>query len=94
MVSIIAMSVSALFQGNILSMAVIFGFSLFGAPIFSRWPETSILVPYFPDVAGSQMLIAREGVALSPVLGGTVMAAWTLALLIAGIVRQRFTNIS
>lgn len=94
MVSIIAMSVSALFQGNILSMAVIFGFSLFAAPIFSRWPETAILVPYFPDVAGSQMLIAREGVALSPVLGGTVMAAWALALLVAGIVRQRFTNIS
>lgn len=94
LVSIIALSVSALFQGNILSMAVIFGFSLFAAPIFSRWTETASLVPYFPDVAGSQMLLAGESAALSPVLGGTVMATWALALLAAGIVRQSFTDIS
>ncbi|MFJ2864539.1 ABC transporter permease subunit [Kitasatospora sp. NPDC087314] len=78
--------VTAMLHNQTLALGVLVPFFFLLSPILSAVPKVKTLAHYFPDYAGSRMLLVYEqhGQPYGPWTGFVICLAWTLAALVGG----------
>ncbi|MFD5462302.1 ABC transporter permease subunit [Kitasatospora sp. NPDC127059] len=86
MLCLFSAGVTAMLHNQTLALGVLVPFFFLLSPILSAVPKVKTLAHYFPDYAGSRMLLVYEqnGQPYGPWAGFTICLAWTLAALIGG----------
>ncbi|MFJ8472881.1 ABC transporter permease subunit [Kitasatospora sp. NPDC094011] len=86
MLCLFSAGVTAMLHNQTLALGVLVPFFFLLSPILSAVPKVKTLAHYFPDYAGSRMLLVYEqnGQPYGPWTGFAICLAWTLAALIGG----------
>ncbi|MFI9327504.1 ABC transporter permease subunit [Kitasatospora sp. NPDC052868] len=86
MLCLFSAGVTAMLHNQTLALGVLVPFFFLLSPILSAVPKVKTLAHYFPDYAGSRMLLVYEqhGQPYGPWTGFTICLAWTLAALVGG----------
>lgn len=81
-----AAGVTTMLHNQTLALGVLVPFFFLLSPILSAVPKVKTLAHYFPDYAGSRMLLVYEqhGQPYGPWAGFLICLAWTLAALVGG----------
>jgi ABC-type transport system involved in multi-copper enzyme maturation permease subunit len=84
MLCLFSAGVTAMLHNQTLALGVPFFFLL--SPILSAVPKVKTLAHYFPDYAGSRMLLVfeQDGQPYGPWAGFAICLAWTVAALLGG----------
>ena len=93
MLCLFAAGVTAMLHNQTLALGVLVPFFFLLSPILSAVPKVRTLAHYFPDYAGSRMLLVYEEAnqPYGPWPGFLICLAWTLAALLGGalVLRRR-----
>ncbi|MFJ2575776.1 ABC transporter permease subunit [Kitasatospora aureofaciens] len=86
MLCLFSAGVTAMLRNQTLALGVLVPFFFLLSPILSVVPKVKTLAHYFPDYAGSRMLLVFEeqGQPYGPWAGFAICLAWTLAALVGG----------
>ncbi|MGW6912286.1 ABC transporter permease subunit [Kitasatospora sp. NPDC054939] len=86
MLCLFSAGVTAMLHNQTLALGVLVPFFFLLSPILSAVPKVKTLARYFPDYAGSRMLLVYEqnGQPYGPWTGFLICLAWTLAALAGG----------
>ncbi|MFD7903489.1 ABC transporter permease subunit [Kitasatospora sp. NPDC059722] len=86
MLCLFSAGVTAMLHNQTLALGVLVPFFFLLSPILSAVPKVKTLAHYFPDYAGSRMLLVYEqhGQPYGPWAGFAICLAWTLAALAGG----------
>ena len=86
MICLFSAGVTAMLHNQTLALGVLVPFFFLLSPILSAVPKVKTLAHYFPDYAGSRMLLVYEqsGQPYGPWAGLLICLAWTLAALAGG----------
>ncbi|GAA0668737.1 ABC transporter permease subunit [Kitasatospora atroaurantiaca] len=86
MLCLFAAGVTAMLHNQTLALGVLVPFFFLLSPILSAVPKVKTLARYFPDYAGSRMLLVYEqsGQPYGPWSGFFICLGWTLAALVGG----------
>jgi len=86
MLCLFAAGVTAMLHNQTLALGVLVPFFFLLSPILSAVPKVKTLAHYFPDYAGSRMLLVYEqsGQPYGPWSGFFICLGWTLAALVGG----------
>ncbi|MFD0257708.1 ABC transporter permease subunit [Kitasatospora indigofera] len=86
MLCLFSAGVTAMLHNQTLALGVLVPFFFLLSPILSAVPKVKTLAHYFPDYAGSRMLLVYEqnGQPYGPWAGFLICLAWTLAALVGG----------
>ncbi len=86
MICLFSAGVTAMLHNQTLALGVLVPFFFLLSPILSAVPKVRTLAHYFPDYAGSRMLLVFEqnDQPYGPWAGFAICLAWTLAALVGG----------
>jgi len=86
MLCLFSAGVTAMLHNQTLALGILVPFFFLLSPILSNVPKVKTLAHYFPDYAGSRMLLVYEqhGQPYGPWTGFLIGLAWTLAALVGG----------
>ncbi|MGW2249231.1 ABC transporter permease subunit [Kitasatospora sp. NPDC001660] len=86
MLCLFSAGVTAMLHNQTLALGVLVPFFFLLSPILSAVPKVRTLAHYFPDYAGSRMLLVYEqyGQPYGPWAGFAICLIWTLAALVGG----------
>ncbi|MFJ9773397.1 ABC transporter permease subunit [Kitasatospora sp. NPDC101157] len=86
MICLFSAGVTAMLHNQTLALGVLVPFFFLLSPILSAVPKVKTLAHYFPDYAGSRVLLVYEqtGQPYGPWAGFTICLAWTAAALVGG----------
>ncbi|MBO1413190.1 ABC transporter permease subunit [Streptomyces sp. FH025] len=86
MLCLFAAGVTTMLHNQTMALGVLVPFFFLLSPILSAVPKVRTLAHYFPDYAGSRMLLVYEqnGQPYGPWTGFLICLAWTLAALVGG----------
>ncbi|MFC9326488.1 ABC transporter permease subunit [Kitasatospora sp. NPDC057015] len=86
MLCLFSAGVTAMLHNQTLALGVLVPFFFLLSPILSAVPKVKTLAHYFPDYAGSRMLLVYEqgGQPYGPWAGFLICLVWTLAALVGG----------
>lgn len=86
MLCLFSAGVTTMLHNQTLALGVLVPFFFLLSPILSAVPKVKTLAHYFPDYAGSRMLLVYEqhGQPYGPWAGFAICLAWTLAALVGG----------
>ncbi|WP_327680753.1 ABC transporter permease subunit [Kitasatospora sp. NBC_00458] len=86
MLCLFSAGVTAMLHNQTLALGVLVPFFFLLSPILSAVPKVKTLAHYFPDYAGSRMLLVYEqnGQPYGPLAGFAICLAWTVAALVGG----------
>ncbi|MGW2547031.1 ABC transporter permease subunit [Kitasatospora sp. NPDC001574] len=86
MLCLFSAGVTAMLHNQTLALGVLVPFFFLLSPILSAVPKVKTLAHYFPDYAGSRMMLVYEqnGQPYGPWAGFLICLAWTVAALVGG----------
>jgi ABC-type transport system involved in multi-copper enzyme maturation permease subunit len=86
MLCLFAAGITAVLHNQTLALGILMPFFFLLSPILSAVPKVKTLAHYFPDYAGSRMLLVYEqrDQPYGPWAGFAICLAWTAAALVAG----------
>ncbi|BFV57271.1 ABC transporter permease subunit [Kitasatospora sp. CMC57] len=87
MLCLFSAGVTAMLHNQTLALGVLVPFFFLLSPILSAVPKVKTLAHYFPDYAGSRMMLVYEqhGQPYGPWAGFLICLAWTVAAVLGGI---------
>ncbi|MER7769311.1 ABC transporter permease subunit [Kitasatospora sp. NPDC096140] len=87
MLCLFSAGVTTMLHNQTLALGVLVPFFFLLSPILSAVPKVKTLAHYFPDYAGSRMLLVYEqhGQPYGPWAGFLICLAWTAAALVGGV---------
>ncbi|WP_405019237.1 ABC transporter permease [Kitasatospora sp. NBC_00070] len=87
MLCLFSAGVTAMLHNQTLALGVLVPFFFLLSPILSAVPKVKTLAHYFPDYAGSRMMLVYEqsGQPYGPWAGFFICLAWTVAAILGGI---------
>ncbi|MEU3572422.1 ABC transporter permease [Kitasatospora sp. NPDC036755] len=87
MLCLFAAGVTTMLHNQTLALGVLVPFFFLLSPILSAVPKVKTLARYFPDYAGSRMMLVyqQQGQPYGPLAGFLICLAWTAAALVGGV---------